>query len=216
MTRVRPSVPAAGSPPKTKGKSPAMKIKDMPLDADARAMADLAEVTDWAAIAGPDSTGTGLEVVKALIHRVTAATGWKPWPVDDPGTNFERLQSWGFDTPRGTTMIAFDGLMLADVRESGWSAYDLEPADIPQAEAGLDEHWPAFFALGVKTWGPPIYASDYRNPQFVDEFAPGAGFDRRHLAVWLRPGAQFHLYSDQPTADPLSPTVGINYTVYLD
>jgi len=57
---------------------------------------------------------------------------------------------------------------------------------------------------------------DYRNPDFVDEFWPGAGLDRRHMAIWLRPGAKFFLYSDRPTADPLSSSVGINYTVYLD
>jgi len=193
-----------------------MKIKDRPLEDDAAAMADLAEVADWAKVAGPDTGETGYEVVKALVHRVTAATGWKPWPDDNPDVNFDKLESWGFETSRGITMIVFNGLVLADVRDSGWSAYDLEPADIPQAEAGLDEHWPDVFELGVKTWGPPIYASDYRNPNLVDEFRPGAGFDRRHLAVWLRPGAQFFLYSDMPTADPLSPSVGINYTVYLD
>jgi len=192
-----------------------MKIKDSPLDADARAMADLAEVTDWAKVAGPDTGETGFEVVKALVHRVTAATNWKPWP-DAPGTNYDKMQSWGFETASGTTMIVSSGLVFADVRDSGWSAYDLEPADIPEAEAGLDEHWPIAFELGVKTWGPPIWSSDYRNPNFVDEFWPGAGFDRRHLTIWLRPGAKFFLYSDRPTAGPLSPSVGINYTVYLD
>jgi hypothetical protein len=193
-----------------------MKIKDRPLDLDAAAMADLAEVADWTKVAGPDTGETGYQVVKDLVHRVTAATGWKPWPDEGPSTDFEKLQSWGFETSRGITMIVFSGLVLADVRDSGWSAYDLAPADIPQAAAGLDEHWPATFALGVAKWGPPIYASDHRNPDFLDEYWPGAGLDKRHLAVWLRPGAQFHLYSDMPTADPLSPSVGINYTVYLD
>jgi hypothetical protein len=192
-----------------------MKIKDRPLDLDAAAMADLADVADWTKVAGPESAGTGYEVVKALVDRVTPATGWRPWSAE-PTTNFDKLQSWGFETQRGTTMIVFDGLVFADVPDSGWSAYDLQTEDIPQAEAGLDEHWPAAFELGVKTWGPPIWASDYRNPVFVDEFSPGAGFGKRHLAIWLRPGAQFHLYSDRPTADPLSPAVGINYTVYLD
>jgi hypothetical protein len=193
-----------------------MKIKDLPLDEDARAMADLADVTDWTKVAGPETSAPGYETVKAIVHRVSAATGWKPWPDDNPNTNFDAMESWGFETSRGTMMIAFDGLVLADVQESGWSAYDLTPEDIPQAAAGLDENWPKHWQLAVSTWGPPIYASDYRNPNFLDEFAPGAGFDRRHLAVWLRPGAQFHLYSDMPTADPLSPSVGINYTVYLD
>lgn len=192
-----------------------MKIKDRPLDADAAAMADFADVADWTKVAGPEDGGAGYEVVKALVGRVTPATGWRPWP-SEPTANFDKLQSWGFETQRGITMIVCDGLVHADVRDSGWSAYALEPGDIPAAEAGLDEHWPAAFSLAVQQWGPPVYGSDYRNPDFLDEYWPGAGFDKRHLAVWLRPGAQFHLYSDKPTADPLSLSVGINYTVYLD
>lgn len=192
-----------------------METKDRPLDLDAAAMADLAEVEDWAKVAGPDTDETGYDVVKSLVNRVAAATGWKPWQ-DEPGTNYDKMQSWGFETPRGTNMIVFPGLVFADVQDSGWSAYDLTPADIPAAEAGLDAHWPAAFSLGVKAWGPPIWASDYRNPNFVDEFWPGAGLDRRHLAIWLAPGAKFFLYSDRPTVDPLSASVGINYTVYLD
>jgi hypothetical protein len=192
-----------------------MKTKDNPLDQDDRAMADLAEVSDWIKVAGPESGETGYAVVEALVHRVSAVTGWKPWPVE-PNTNFDGLESWGFETQRGSTMIVFNGLVLANCPESGWSAFDIEPGDIAAAEAGLDEHWPATFNLAMKRWGAPIYASDYSNPAFLDEYAPGAGFDRRHLAVWLRPGAQFHLYSDAPTADPLSPAVGINYTVYID
>jgi hypothetical protein len=192
-----------------------MKIKDRPLEGDAAAFADLAEVTDWAKVAGPETTETGYAVVAALVHRVTTGTGWKPWPYE-ADTDYEKLDSWGFETSRGTNMIVFNGLVLANCPDSGWSAYDLEPGDIPAAEAGLDEHWPAAFEAALRAWGPPNYASDYRNPDFLDEFGPGAGFDRRHLAVWLRPGAQFHLYSDKPTADPLSPAVGINYTVYLD
>jgi hypothetical protein len=192
-----------------------MKIKDRPLEEDAYAMADLAEVTDWTKVAGPETSEPGYETVKALVHRVSAATGWKPWP-DNPDANFDTMESWGFETARGTTMIASNGLVFADVQDSGWSAYDLTPEDIPEATAGLDAHWPIHFDLAVRTWGAPVYANDYRHPQFVDEYAPGAGFDRRHLAVWLRPGAQFHLYSNMPTADPLSPSVGVNYTVYLD
>jgi hypothetical protein len=193
-----------------------MKTKDRPLDLDAAAMADLAEVEDWTQVAGPDSDATGREVVQALVRRVSAATGWKPWADNDPNQDFSKLQSWGFETPRGTTMIVFDGLVIADVRDSGWSAYDLEPGDIAAAEAGLDEHWLPAFELAASVWGAPVYASDYRNANFLDEYRPGAGFDRRHLAIWQRPGADFFLYSDRPTADPLSPSVGINYTVYID
>jgi hypothetical protein len=193
-----------------------MKIKDRPYEEDVVAMTDLAEVADWSKVAGPETGEPGYETIKAIVHRVTAATGWKPWPDDGPKANFEKLESWGFETSRGTTMIVSDGLVFADVRDSGWSAYDLTPEDIPAAAVGLDRNWPLHYELALRIWGQPIYASDYRNPDFVDEFGEGAGFDRRHLAVWLRAGAQIHLFSNMPTADPLSRSVGINYTVYLD
>lgn len=192
-----------------------MQTKELSLDLDDRAMADLAEVSDWKKVAGPESGETGYAVVEALVHRVSAATGWTPWPAE-PDLNFDGLESWGFDTKRGTTMVVFNGLVVPLRNDTGWSAYDIEPGDIPAVEAALDEHWPAHVELGFRHWGPPIYTGDHRNPDFPDEYAPGAGFDRRHLAVWLRRGAQIHLYSDLPTADPLSRNVGINYTVYLD
>ncbi len=193
-----------------------MKTQDRPLDEDDLAMADLAEVADWTRVAGPDTDETGPAVVRALVQRVTAATGWQPWPLE-PGTEIDDvLESWGFVTRRGTNMIVFNGMAFADCRNSGWSAYDLEPADIPAAAAGLDAHWPEHFELALKHWGEPAYVGDDSRPGFDDEWAPGAGADRRHLAVWTRPGAQFHLYSNKPTAEPLSPAVGVGYTVYID
>ncbi len=192
-----------------------MQTKDRPLEQHDRAMADLAEVIDWKRVAGPESGETGYAVVEALVHRVSAATGWTPWPAE-PDMDFDDLQSWGFDTARGSTMIVFNGLVIPQCQDSGWSAYDLEPGDIAAVEADLDDHWPAHFELALRHWGPPIYTGDSRNPAFVDEYAPGAGFDRRQLAVWLRQGAQIHLFSDLPTADPLSRNVGISYAVYLD
>ncbi|TDU91404.1 hypothetical protein EV138_5010 [Kribbella voronezhensis] len=194
-----------------------MKTQDRSLDDDALAMADLAEVPDWTAVAGPDSDRTGEEVVRALVQRVTAATGWQPWPLE-PGEKIgDESASWGFTTRRGITMIVFDGLAFADVRTSGWSAYEIGPDDIAEAEAGLDAAWPAHFDLAVKTWGEPAYVgTSVGNPGFLDEWGPGAGADRRHLAVWLRPGAQLQLFSDAPSRDPLTPSVGVNYAVYID
>jgi hypothetical protein len=193
-----------------------MKTQERPLDEDDRAMADLAEVPDWSRVAGPDTDETGHEVVQALVHRVSAATGWRPWSIE-PGTRVsDVLESWGFVTNRGTTMIVFNGLAFADCRNSGWSAYDIEPDDVQAAEEGLDAHWPAHLALARRHWGEPDYLGDDSSPTFLDEWAHGAGADRRHLAVWVRPGAQFHLYSNKPTRDPLSPAVGVNYTVYID
>jgi hypothetical protein len=193
-----------------------MKTQDRPLDQDERAMADMAEVTDWSKVAGPDNDESGYAVVEALVHRVSAATGWTPWPIE-PGTTIgDDMESWGFTTSRGTTMIAFSGLVFSDCPDSGWSAYEIGPDDIDAAAAGLDEHWPVHLAQAKRHWGEPDYVGDDSNPNFVDEWAPGAGLDRRHLAVWLRPGAEFHLFSMRPTRSPLSTSVGVNYSVYLD
>jgi hypothetical protein len=188
----------------------------MPLDPDDRAMADLAEVPDWSKVAGPDDDETGYAVVEALVHRVSAATGWTPWPVEPGMVINDAMESWGFTTGRGTDMIAFNGLVFPDCPDSGWSAYEIGPDDIAAAEAGLDEQWPAYLELAGRHWGVPDYVGDDRNPAFDDEWAPRAGLDRRHLAVWLREGAEFHLFSRRPTRTPLSTAVGISYSVYLD
>ncbi|WP_432940994.1 hypothetical protein ACQPXM_32710 [Kribbella sp. CA-253562] len=193
-----------------------MKTQDRALDEDDLAMADFAEVRDWTAVAGPDSDATGPAVVTALVNRVMAATGWTPWPLEPGETIDDGSASWGFTTRRGTTMVVFDGLVFSDCRNSGWSAYQIGPDDIAEAEAGLDEHWPAHLALARKHWGEPDYLGDETDPDFLDAWGPGAGADRRHLAVWVRPGAQFHLFSNKPTKDPLTPAVGVNYAVYID
>lgn len=193
-----------------------MKTLDRPLDEDDRALADLAEVPDWTKVAGPDDELTGPEMVRTLVQRVSAATGWKPWALEPGEVIDETLASWGFVTPRGSNIVAFDGLVYADCRNSGWSAYDIGPYDIEAAEAGLDAHWPASLDLARRYWGEPDYISDDSQPGFLDEWAPQAGLDRRHLAVWARPGAELHLYSKKPTKDPLTTAVGISYAVFID
>jgi hypothetical protein len=70
--------------------------------------------------------------------------------------------------------------------------------------------------LARKHLGEPDYVGDDSSPTFLDEWAPGAGADRRHLAVWVRPGAQFHLFSSKPTQEPLTEAVGVTYAVYID
>lgn len=193
-----------------------MRTQDRSLAEDDLAMADLAEVTDWSRVAGPVSDETGPAVVRALVHRVMAATAWEPWPLQPGQVIDEVMESWGFTTRRGTTMIVFSGLVFADCPNSGWSAYDIGPDDIAAAESGLDAHWPEHLALARRHWGEPAYVGDDSSPDFLDEWAPGAGADRRNLAVWTRPGAQFHLYSNKPTKDPLTTAVGVNYSVYMD
>ncbi|WUJ72255.1 hypothetical protein OG809_03095 [Kribbella soli] len=193
-----------------------MKTQDRPLDQDDLAMADLAEIPDWGTIAGPDGDEAGPEVVRALVNRVMGQTTWQPWPLGAGEVIGDEMVSWGFTTRRGTTMIVFDGLAFPDCPESGWSAYDIGPDDIAAAEAGLDTHWLAKLSLATRHWGQPDYLGDESSVTFVDEWEPGAGTGRRHLAVWLRPGAQIHLYSNKPSKDPLTTSVGVNYAVYID
>ncbi|MEV5966124.1 hypothetical protein AB0L70_30425 [Kribbella sp. NPDC051952] len=193
-----------------------MKTQDRPLDQDDLAMADLAEIRDWSVIAGPDGDESGPEVVRALVHRVMGQTPWRPWPLEPGEVIDAEMVSWGFTTPRGTTMIVFDGLAFPDCPDSGWSAYEIGVDDIAAAEAGLDEHWPIHLALATRHWGQPDYLGDETDAGFVDDWELGAGTGRRHLAVWVRPGAEFHLYSTKPSKDPLTTSVGVNYAVYID
>jgi hypothetical protein len=193
-----------------------MKTLDRPLDDDDKAMADLAEVADWTKVVGPDTDETGRDVVLALINRVSAATGWEPWPVNQDTVIDDVLDAWGFRTRRGTEIAAYNDQVIVDSPRSGWAAYELSTEDISAAEAGLDAHWQTKFDLARKHWGEPAYVGTDSRPGFDDEWAPAAGFDRRHLAVWVRPGAEFHLYTNRPTKEPLSESVGINYTVYLE
>ena len=193
-----------------------MKTQDRPLHQDDLAMADLAEVRDWSVLAGPDDDESGPAVVRALVNRVMAHTPWQPWPLEPGEVIDAEMVSWGFTTPRGTTMIVFDGLAFPDCPDSGWSAYDIGPDDIAAVESGLDAHWTDHLTLASRHWGQPDYLGDDRNPEFADEWEPGAGTGRRHLAVWLREGAEFHLYSTKPMKDPLTTAVGVNYAVYID
>jgi hypothetical protein len=193
-----------------------MKTLDRPLDDDDRAMADLAEVRDWRRIAGPHSGATGAIPVRALIRRVKSATSWKPWPIDRKTVIDDQLDGWGFLTRRNTELAVYDDQILPHSPFSGWVAFAIGPEDIEAAADGLDEHWPVKFDLACRHWGQPAYVGVDSKPGFVDDWSPGAGADRRHLAVWTRPGAELHLYSNKPTEQPLSVSVGINYVVYLD
>jgi len=193
-----------------------MKTLDRPLDDDDRAMADLAAVSDWTKVAGPDTDETGRAMVLALIDRVTAATGWEPWPVERTAAIDDVLDGWGFRSPGGIEIAVYNDQVLPVAPQGGWAAYDLSAEDIRAAEEALDRNWPAKLQIARKHWGEPAYVGTDSEPGFEDAWSTGAGLDKRHLAVWVRPGAQLHLYSNRPTKDPLSESVGINYTIYLD
>ncbi|MFF0343563.1 hypothetical protein [Kribbella sp. NPDC004875] len=193
-----------------------MKTLDRPLDEDERAFADFAEISDWSPIAGPRGDKSGPDVVRAVVQRVTSTTDWQPWPLQ-PGEKIDKaLASWGFTTKRGSTIIVFPGMAFADAQNAGWCAWDIEAGDMAEAEAGLDAHWPDHLELARKYFGDPDYIGDDSTPGFLDDFGPGAGADKRHLAAWMLPGAHLRLFSTKPTTNPLTTAVGVSYAVYID
>jgi hypothetical protein len=172
-------------------------------DEDERAMADLAEVSDWRSIWGPP--GAGLDAIRALVSRVTAATGWRPWA---PGNIDPNRYTWGLVTARETVMLVLPDAVLPESPRSGWSAYEIAPAELAEAEEGLDDHWPAQLQLARRYWGAPVYVGPGDDPRVPPEWRGR----RRHLAVWLKPGAEFHLYATQP--GPEDAQAGFGYSVY--
>lgn len=180
-----------------------MKTQERSFDDDERAMADLAEVVDWRAIWGPPDTG--MDAIRALVTRVTDATGWMPWA---PGNIDPDRYTWGLVTPRETVMLVLPDAVLPESPRSGWSAYEIGESELPQAEEGLDAHWPGQLDLARHYWGPPIYVGPGDDLRIPPEWRGR----RRHLAVWLRPGAEFHLYASQP--GPGETAAGFGYSVY--
>lgn len=185
-----------------------MRTQELPLDDDDRAMADVAEVPDWNRVWGPPATGPA--AVRALADRVRAATGWRPWPLTDQ-TELDPDQSvWGLVTRRDTVMIVLPDAVLPDSPRAGWSAYDIGPDDLTAAGAGLDTHWAGHLALARRHWGDPVFVGRAGDPRIPEVWRDR----RRHLAVWLRSGAEIHLYAGQPDADSPTRSVGISYSVY--
>ena len=183
-----------------------MRLVDGPLDGYDRAMADLADVADWRAVWGPMSTGP--DAIKTLAARASAATGWRPWPFTaeiDPDQSV-----WGMVTRRDTVMLVLPDTVLPDSPRGGWSAYEIGPSDVQSAGARLDARWPRRLQLARTHWGEPVFVGRAGDARIPGEWRER----RRHLAVWLRPGAEFHLYADQPMADSPTGAAGISYSVY--
>jgi hypothetical protein len=187
-----------------------VRTQELSFHDDDRAMADLAEVPDWNRVWGPAVTGP--DAVRALADRVSAATGWRPWPLAGPGAIDPDQSAWGLVTRRETVMLVLADAVLPDSPRSGWSAYQVGAADLVEAAAGLDAHWPAHLDLARRHWGDPVFVGGAGDPRIPEVWR----YRRRHLAVWLRPGAEFHLYAGQPTADSPSRAVGISYSVYAE
>lgn len=182
-----------------------MKTLQRSSESDERAMADLAEVPDWNPVWGPPASG--LDAVRSLAERVSAVTGWRPWA---PGEIDPNQYTWGLVTPRSTVMVVLPDAVLPDSPRGGWSAYDIGPDDVADAEAGLDAHWPGQLALARHYWGAPGFVGSGSDPRIPAQWRDR----RRHLAVWLRPGAEIHLYSGLPSRDSATAAVGFGYSVY--
>jgi hypothetical protein len=185
-----------------------VRTQQLSLDDDDRAMADLADVPDWRPLWGPAATGR--DAVRALADRASAATGWRPWPLTDQTEVDDEQHAWGLVTRRDTVMLVLPDAVLPDSPRSGWSAYEIGAADLADAAAGLDAHWSVHLELARRHWGDPMFVGGVGDPRIPEAWR----YRRRHLAVWLRPGAEFHLYAVQPEADSPTGAVGINYSVY--
>jgi hypothetical protein len=187
-----------------------VKTRQLALTDDERAMADLADVPDWKRVWGPPAAGP--DAVRALAERVSAATGWYPWPLTDE-TRIDQDQSvWGLVTRRDTAMLVLADAVLPDSPRSGWSAYQIGAGDLAEAAAGLDAHWPAHLELATRQFGAPVFVGRGDDPRIPEIWRDR----RRHLAVWLRPGAEIHLYAAQPAADSITGTAGISLSVYAN
>jgi hypothetical protein len=72
----------------------------------------------------------------------------------------------------------------------------------------LDEHGPGQLELARSYWGAPVFVGPGDDARIPPEWRGR----RRHLAVWLRPGAEIHLYATQP--GPEVTQAGFGYSVY--
>jgi hypothetical protein len=105
-------------------------------------------------------------------------------------------------------MLVLPDAVLPESPRSGWSAYEIDPTEVTDAEKGLDEYWPQQLELARRYWGDPVFVGPGFDPRIPLEWRGR----RRHLAVWLRPGAEFHLYATQPGPDETQ--AGFGYSVY--
>jgi hypothetical protein len=192
-----------------------VQIKDEPLGDFEAALADIAEVPDWRALWGPPAGG-GPSALGELRERVQAATGWSSEPVT--GGADMRQTGWSFTTPRGSRVVVGASSASFDTSRGGWSAYRLSQEDYPEALRILQQRqWPRYLELVRRYLGEPVYSGVCVDPgfppaQWRDEYAA-----RRvgYLAVWQRPGLEFHLYAAHAGLefDPAHPAMSVQQLV---
>jgi hypothetical protein len=192
-----------------------VKIKDEPLGDLEAALADIAEVPDWRAVWGPGGGG-GAEGLARLRERVQRATGWSSEPVSDAVDM--RQTGWSFTTSRGSLVVVGDGNASFDTSRGGWSAYRLTAEDYPEALRVLQQRqWPRYVELVRRYLGEPGYVGvcvdpDFPTARWREEYNPRkVGY----LAVWERPGLEFHLYAAHAGLefDPKHPAMSVHQLV---
>jgi hypothetical protein len=192
-----------------------VKIKDEALDDLEAALADIADVPDWGAVWGPHRGG-GPGALAEIRDRVEAATGWGAEAVD--GGADMRQTGLSFTTRRGVVATVTAGSASFATSRGGWSAYQLTAADYPEALAVLQHRqWPRYLDLVRKYLGEPVYAgscvdTDFPTDRWRDEYDPQ---QVGYLAVWERPGLEFHLYASHAglSFDPSHPAMSIQHRV---
>jgi hypothetical protein len=192
-----------------------VKIKDEPLDDFAAALADIAGVPDWRAVWGPRAGG-GPTALAELRERVGAATGWSSSPV--AGDADMRQTGWSFTTSRGSQVVVGPDTASFATSRGGWSAYRLSADDYADAVRILQEQqWPRYLELVRGQLGEPVYVGSCVDPGFPTERWQSE-YDARqvgYLAVWQRPGLEFHLYAAHAGLefDPAHPAISVRHLV---
>ncbi|GAA3586521.1 hypothetical protein GCM10022235_66580 [Kribbella ginsengisoli] len=191
-----------------------VKIKDEPLGDLEAVLADIADVRDWRAMWGPG--GGGAAALGELRDRVLLAAGWSSEPVTEAVDM--RQTGWSFTTQRGSLVVVGSESASFDTSRGGWAAYRLTAEDYAEAVRIMrQQQWPRYLELVRRYLGEPGYVGACVDPDFPtarwrDEYDP-----RRvgYLAVWERPGLEFHLYAAHAGLefDPKHPAMSVQQLV---
>jgi hypothetical protein len=129
-----------------------------------------------------------------------------------------RQTGWSFTTERGSLVVVGGETASFDTSRGGWSAYRLTAHEYPEALQILQQQqWPRYLELVRRYLGEPGYVGvcvdpDFPTARWRDEYDPRkVGY----LAVWERPGLEFHLYAAHAGLefDPAHPAMSVQQLV---